>query len=165
MGTDAADIVNLLPLAVLRLTAAGDALHASRGLNSALRSILVTAAAQTPRTVSQMARERRVSRQYLQRAVDDLIAMGLLAALPNPGHRRAPLIALTRRGAAMTAAIRNAEAPLVAGLFAGIDGSALASTAAVLRLVCERLSAGAQGRAQPRAPARTGGRKKNGPPP
>ncbi len=134
-------IVNLLPLAVLRLTAAGDALHSGRDLTSALRSILVSVGAHGPKTVSEMAAVRLVSRQYLQRAVDELLERGLLTTRDNPRHRRSPLIALTTRGAKMVDAIAKAEAPHIVRLVAGITKADLATTARVLGIICERLSA------------------------
>jgi DNA-binding MarR family transcriptional regulator len=137
----AVGIVNLLPLAVLRLTAAGDALHSGRDLTSALRSILVSVGAHGPKTVSEMAAVRLVSRQYLQRAVDELLERGLLTTRDNPRHRRSPLIALTTRGAKMVDAIAKAEAPHIVRLVAGITKADLATTARVLGIICERLSA------------------------
>lgn len=137
----ALEIVNLLPLAVLRLTAAGDALHSGRDLTSALRSILVSVGAHGPKTVSEMAALRLVSRQYLQRAVDELLARGLLTTRDNPRHRRSPLIALTARGTRMVDAIARVEAPHIVRLAAGISEADLATTTRVLGIICERLSA------------------------
>lgn len=137
----ALEIVNLLPLAMLRLTAAGDVLHSGRDLTSALRSILVSVGAHGPKTVSEMAAVRLVSRQYLQRAVDELLARGLLTTRDNPRHQRSPLIALTARGTKMVDAIVKAEAPHILRLAAGISKTDLATTARVLGIICERLSA------------------------
>jgi DNA-binding MarR family transcriptional regulator len=135
-----AEIISLLPLTTLRLTAAADGLHESQGLSAAKRSVLVGAAATGPRSVSDMAAHRRVSRQYIQRLVDELVASGLLKAQPNPRHRRSPLIGLTPRGAQSVRAIRAAEAPHLKRLAAGLSAADLEATARVLSALSEKLA-------------------------
>lgn len=136
-----AKLLNLLPLVTLRLAAAGDALHAERGLTSALRSLLVSLAGHGPRTVSEMAADRRVSRQYLQRAVDDLVARGLAEPRDNPRHRRSPLIVLSKRGLRMVETIAKAEAPHAARLAAALDRTDLDAAIDALETLCALLQA------------------------
>lgn len=66
--------------------------------SSGHRSVLKSLGSKGPQTVPEMARFRSVSRQHVQKLVDGLKADGLVAAKPNPAHRRSGLIALTRRG-------------------------------------------------------------------
>lgn len=51
-----------------------------------------------PMTVSAAARRLGLSRQSVQRVVNDLLESGDLRAAPNPADRRAPLIRLTAAG-------------------------------------------------------------------
>jgi DNA-binding MarR family transcriptional regulator len=51
-----------------------------------------------PLTVSAAARRLGLSRQSVQRVVNDLLASGDLRAAPDPDDRRAPLITLTAAG-------------------------------------------------------------------
>ncbi|MDH3418820.1 MAG: MarR family winged helix-turn-helix transcriptional regulator [Gammaproteobacteria bacterium] len=49
-------------------------------------------------TVPELARSRSVSRQHIQVSVNELVDRGWLETVPNPAHRRSPLIALTQAG-------------------------------------------------------------------
>ena len=82
-----------------RLTLAGDTLMSEIGLTSARWQIMgVIAYLPSPRTASALARTMGQSRQAVQRIVNDLAAAGLVEMLPNPAHKRAPLIALSSAG-------------------------------------------------------------------
>ena len=90
----------------------------------------VVEAAAAP-TVPQIGRSLGRPRQVIQRAANALIEAGLIAALPNPHHKRAPLLSPTRRGKAVK---RKA------------DSSALKAANAFLRRIdaarCSRLAEG-----------------------
>lgn len=49
-------------------------------------------------TVPQIGRSLGHPRQVIQRAVNDLVDGGFIEKLPNPDHKRAPLLAVTARG-------------------------------------------------------------------
>lgn len=49
-------------------------------------------------TVPDVARDLGVTRQGVQRIADELVADGLAQYVPNPRHRRSPLVQLTARG-------------------------------------------------------------------
>jgi DNA-binding MarR family transcriptional regulator len=134
------EILSLLPQVVHRLTAAGDAIHAARGLTTGMRSTLMGLAGHGPRSVSHMADDRPVSRQYMQRVCDDLLALGLVEARDNPRHKRSPLITLTRAGTAMIRDIAKAEAPYAGMMMGGLDEADLAACARVLQALATRLS-------------------------
>jgi DNA-binding MarR family transcriptional regulator len=123
-----------------RLTAASDLIHADRALTTGMRSLMVGLAASGPRTVARMADDRPVSRQYIQRLVDELLELGLVEARANPDHKRSPLIALTRKGKAQTVAIARIEAPLLERLFEGLPDKDLAAAARVLKALSSTLS-------------------------
>ena len=79
------------------VTAAGEAL-ARHGGQSLARWVVLDAVASDPATVAQVARQRGMARQPVQRVADVLVAEGLAAFKPNPRHRRAQLLTLTPRG-------------------------------------------------------------------
>jgi DNA-binding MarR family transcriptional regulator len=68
--------------------------HTSMGV----RAVLERLATDGPATVSQMARRLELSRQFVQRTVDEATAQSLVGARPNPAHKRSPLIELTTAG-------------------------------------------------------------------
>lgn len=51
-----------------------------------------------PPTVPQIGRSLGHPRQVIQRAVNDLANDGYIKRLPNPDHKRAPLLAMTGKG-------------------------------------------------------------------
>ena len=53
---------------------------------------------QEPRTVPQIARRMGLARQSVQRVANALVEEELVALLPNPDHKRSPLLSLTERG-------------------------------------------------------------------
>ncbi|WP_409564761.1 MarR family winged helix-turn-helix transcriptional regulator [Methylobacterium sp. J-026] len=93
------------------LLASGDALVADLGLTSARWQVLgAIALAPAPLPVAHLARTMGLTRQAVQRSVDELRADGLVRLEPNPHHRRAALVRMTEPGeAAYRAASRRQE--------------------------------------------------------
>lgn len=82
-----------------RMTTAGDRLVAELGLTSARWQVLGSmVACQRPQSVAWLARDMGVSRQNLQRIVNDLEREGLVRFQDNPHHRRSRLVELTKPG-------------------------------------------------------------------
>lgn len=79
-------------------TAKGEAL-ARLGDQTLARWVILDAIADEPSTVAAVARRRGIARQAVQRVADLLERDGLVTFEPNPRHRRARLLRLTRRGA------------------------------------------------------------------
>lgn len=77
----------------------GDRLVGPLGLTSARWQILgAIVLAQRPQPVAWLARDLGANRQNVQRIVNDLVAEGLVVFEPNPHHRRAQLVVLTKKG-------------------------------------------------------------------
>lgn len=77
----------------------GDRLVAPLGLTSARWQILgAIVAADHPQPVAWLARDLGGNRQNIQRIVNDLAKDGLVEFQPNPHHRRAHLVVLTKKG-------------------------------------------------------------------
>ena len=90
------------------LLEAGNALVRDIGLTSARWQVLgAVAMTGTPLSVAQIARRMGLSRQAVQRVVNDLYTAGLVDFADNPDHKRAVLVVLTEAG---RAAYQQAEA-------------------------------------------------------
>jgi DNA-binding MarR family transcriptional regulator len=78
-----------------------------------VRAVLDLLRENGPMTVPQMGRAQALSRQFVQRMVNDAAAGQLVEITPNPAHQRSSLIRLTDRGrAAITAVIAREHALL-----------------------------------------------------
>jgi DNA-binding MarR family transcriptional regulator len=76
----------------------GEALASREGLTQARwQTMWVAATGQL--TVPQIARRLGVSRQNVQRVVNDLVTEGQATYSPNPDHKASPLVTLTSTGA------------------------------------------------------------------
>ncbi|QCX80494.1 MarR family protein [Streptomyces sp. YIM 121038] len=83
------------------------------GLSVGVRAVLDLLHRNGPMTVPQMGRAQSLSRQFVQRTVNDAAARGLVEVTANPAHRRSSLIRLTGEGeAAIAAAVTRERAVL-----------------------------------------------------
>lgn len=80
------------------LRAAMETLHHETGTSGAERDQLGLLIDRGAMTVSDMAREQRVSRQHIQVTCDGLAAKGLIIWRDNPAHKRAKLADITDGG-------------------------------------------------------------------
>src|ERR1700759_4916212 len=101
--TPAAEALTDLIIDVFRLNGllvtAGDRMVAQLGLTSTRWQVLgAIADADRAQPVAWLARDMGGNRQNVQRIVNDLQKMGLVALEMNPHHRRASLVVLTNRG-------------------------------------------------------------------
>lgn len=77
----------------------GDRLTAPFGLTSARWQILgAIVFADRPQPVAWLARDLGANRQNVQRIVNELAKDGIVSFEPNPHHRRAQLVTLTKEG-------------------------------------------------------------------
>jgi DNA-binding MarR family transcriptional regulator len=123
-----------------RIGACGDSLHAPIGLGSGKRALLISIEKAGPTSVSRLAAMRPVSRQFVQRLVDELLSGGWVETQPNPHHKRSPLIALTTKGRQAILAMQAVEEPYLATLGDGLDPADLAATARILGAICDRIT-------------------------
>jgi DNA-binding MarR family transcriptional regulator len=107
--------------------------------SSGRRSLIKSLGAQGAQTVPQMANARTVSRQHIQRIVDELRREGLVERIPNPAHRRSQLIALSQKGEALLAAMDEREAELMTFLARGLRLEQVRDATEVVRHVRARL--------------------------
>ena len=123
-----------------RLLLAGDRLVAGLDLSSARWQVLgAIALAEQPQPVAWLARNMGLNRQGVQRIVNEMRDDGLLEIQPNPHHRRAHLVVLTKRGKEAFEAAARLQVPWVNGLAEGVSLKDLATTQRVVAELCERL--------------------------
>ncbi|MFC9235737.1 MarR family winged helix-turn-helix transcriptional regulator [Streptomyces decoyicus] len=83
------------------------------GLSVGVRAVLDLLRAHGPMTVPQMGRAQALSRQFVQRMVNDAAARQLVETIPNPAHQRSSLIRLTDDGRAAITAVTVREHALL----------------------------------------------------
>ncbi|SEH25727.1 DNA-binding transcriptional regulator, MarR family [Methylobacterium sp. 275MFSha3.1] len=122
------------------LLAAGDTLVGDLGLTSARWQVLgAIALSPVPLPVAHIARNMGLTRQAVQRLVDEMRADGLVRLEPNPHHRRAMLVLATESGeAAYRAAIARQERWADA-LTSGLSPEAFEAAGSLLREMRERI--------------------------
>ena len=81
-----------------RVRSVGERLHGDRRITPAMRLIMRAIDEMGPMTVPQIAREKPVSRQVVQKQVKQLLDRGYVEQLPNPAHNTSQLIDLTEMG-------------------------------------------------------------------
>lgn len=123
------------------LLAAGDALVGDLDLTSARWQVLgAIALSPVPLPVAHIARNMGLTRQAVQRVVNDLCAEALLRLDPNPHHRRAGLVAMTERGAAAYRAASERQARWAAALAGDLSPERIEAAVDLLREVQRRLA-------------------------
>lgn len=116
-------VANVFDLAG-RLRARGELVAALADRTQAEWQVLSVAASEPPLTVAQAARRLGITRQAVQRTVNNLVAADELEFVDNPDHKRSPKLILTRRGRDSLATLSAAagdEHALLAGLLTKRD--------------------------------------------
>lgn len=134
------------------LLAAGDVLVGDLGLTSARWQVLgAIALAAAPQPVSHLARNMGLTRQAVQRVVDDMRDAGLVRLEPNPHHRRAMLVTMTERGAAAYRGASERQERWAEGLAADLPAEGIEAAGALLRTLQRRLDDASRNAAAPSA--------------
>lgn len=103
------------------------------GLGDSEMSVLnAVVEAGNPPTVPQIGRSFGQPRQLVQRAANSLIEAGLIAAAPNPDHKRAVLLVATEAGLSLKREIDARADAKAEGLSASLDAAAIRSATSEL---------------------------------
>jgi DNA-binding MarR family transcriptional regulator len=122
------------------LLAVGDTLVADLGLTSARWQVLgAISFSPVPLPVAHIARNMGLTRQAVQRVVDDMREDGLLRLEPNPHHRRASLVAMTPAGETAYRQASERQGIWAADLASGLSYEAIEAAGTLLRELQRRL--------------------------
>ncbi|MGA5702667.1 MarR family winged helix-turn-helix transcriptional regulator [Peterkaempfera bronchialis] len=108
-----------------------------QGLSIGVRAVLDLLREHGPMTVPQMGRAQALSRQFVQRMVNDAMAQHLVEALPNPAHQRSSLIRLTDDGRAAITAVTTRERTLLRQVGGDLTDADVAACVRVLSRMLE----------------------------
>ena len=123
-----------------RLLGAGDALVADVGLTSARWQVLgAVALSPVPLPVAHIARNMGLTRQAVQRIVNEMEREGFVRFEPNPHHQRAKLVLLAPRGKAAYDAAMKRQRPWASSLAKGLSTKQIETATATLRAIRQRL--------------------------
>jgi DNA-binding MarR family transcriptional regulator len=122
------------------LLASGDALVGDLGLTSARWQVLgAIALSPVPLPVAHLARNMGLTRQAVQRSVDEMRSDGLVRLDPNPHHRRAMLVTMTERGQSAYRAASERQGRWADVLAAGLSPKDIKAASLLLRELQRRL--------------------------
>ncbi|WP_133915683.1 MarR family winged helix-turn-helix transcriptional regulator [Streptomyces sp. NBC_00582] len=100
------DLVGPLYRRALRKVEQGEEVE---GASVGVRSVLDLLRRKGDLTVPQMGRVMALSRQFVQRMVNDAAAHGWVESVPNPAHQRSSLIRITEEGETLIATVLDRE--------------------------------------------------------
>jgi DNA-binding MarR family transcriptional regulator len=124
------------------LISTADKLVSKFGLTGARWQVLgALAMSDTAETVSRLARNMGLTRQSVQRVVNEMVEEGMLGFRENPHHRRAKLVEVTRKGEKAFAAALALQVPWVQELSKGISKKRLVEAHDVLLSIRKQLEA------------------------
>lgn len=143
MSADAPSLTNLI-LETFRLNgellAAGDELVADLGLTSARWQVLgAIGLSSTALPVAHIARNMGLSRQAVQRLVNEMTMQNLLRFTSNPHHQRAKLVLMTATGKAVFDAAMERQRPWADSLAAELTADEVSTAFRVLRSLRDKL--------------------------
>lgn len=104
--TDVFDLVGPIYRRALRKVEQGEPVE---GASAGVRAVLDLLRRHGPMTVPQMGRAQALSRQFVQRMVNEAAAHGWVEITPNPAHQRSSLIRITDGGRATITAVLARE--------------------------------------------------------
>jgi DNA-binding MarR family transcriptional regulator len=128
--------------------------YVGQGRHSTGRRSILRSLSRRPHTVPEMARERGVSRQHVQKLVDGLVADRLVMTRVNPKDRRSRLVSLTSKGRAYFRGLCDRETKLFTRIARGLDPEDFRRATALIRELRGRLKDKPGKTASGRRPAR-----------
>lgn len=103
------------------------------GVSVGVRAVLDLLRRGGPMTVPQMCAAQGLSRQFVQRMVNDALARGDVVRQPNPAHRRSVLLALSTQGIRTIDAVTAREHALLRQVRGGLTEGDVECCLRVLR--------------------------------
>ncbi|GAB2698195.1 MarR family winged helix-turn-helix transcriptional regulator [Kitasatospora kifunensis] len=103
------------------------------GLSVGVRAVLDLLRQHGPMTVPQLGRAQSLSRQFVQRMVNEAATRQLVEIIPNPAHQRSSLVRLTDDGSAAINAVLSREHALLREVGGGLTDAEINTCLRVLR--------------------------------
>lgn len=122
------------------LDGVSEQLHAGHGFSAGARSVLLLLERKGPMTISDIARDRAVSRQLIQRLTSALQDRGVIEAIPNAAHRKSAKLRLTPQGQSAVKGIMLRESGITAAIIDVVDAAELEQAHAVMTKLNELLA-------------------------
>ena len=123
-----------------KLLANGDRLSAQYDLTGARWQVLGALKMENcPLTVAQIARRMGLQRQSVQRLVDIMVKQKILTYIPNPEHKRAKLVDLTKHGSKVCEKLGETKQCWADEIVKGFTHEELEQTIRVLQKLGDRL--------------------------
>ncbi|MEN5075229.1 MarR family transcriptional regulator [Isoptericola cucumis] len=107
------------------------------GMSVGVRAVLEQLHREGDLTVPAIAAAQELSRQFVQRMVNDARAAELVELVDNPRHRRSSLVRLTADGRAAIAAVVDREHRLLRQVAGGLTAAEVDATLRVLRAMLD----------------------------
>ena len=121
------------------LLEAGNQITKPHGLTSARWQVMGAIDLENrPITVSQIARQMGLTRQAVQRIVNDLASIGMVEVKPNVDHKRAPLVSISKSGADAMVEVNKAQVRWVNQLADGLSERQISQALRLLERVQKR---------------------------
>jgi DNA-binding MarR family transcriptional regulator len=121
-----------------RLLAAGDRLTKPLHLSSARWQVL-GAIDQCPLSVAQIARNMGLTRQTVQRLANEMKAGQFIEYAPNPDHRRAKLVCLTKKGRRVMKILKQRQIHWADKIAAGVSTEEIEAALGLIKKLRMRL--------------------------
>lgn len=112
-------------------------LYGPGDLSLGKRGVLIHLFRGGPQTVPQVAQAKQVSRQYIQKVVNQLVQAGYVRFAENEAHKRSPLVQLSEQGWAYLIGRLEHEVRMVREMVIPFPPDKLEETAAMLRAIRE----------------------------
>ncbi len=133
-------IVEVFRLNGLLLTTA-DKLVSKFGLTGARWQVMgAIAQVGVPETTARLARNMGLTRQSVQRVVNEMVAEGMLTLQENPHHKRSKLVVMTAKGEKAFQQAIDLQGPWVKALSKGISKKRLKEAKEILTILGSRLN-------------------------
>ncbi|MFE7356159.1 MarR family winged helix-turn-helix transcriptional regulator [Streptomyces sp. NPDC057543] len=114
----------------------------AQGLSVGVRAVLILLREHGPMTVPEMGRAQALSRQFVQRMVNDATALGFVESTPNPAHKRSSLNRLTDRGRSAITAVIDRERAILSQAGGDLTGAEVDACLRVLSRLLELMGNG-----------------------
>jgi DNA-binding MarR family transcriptional regulator len=122
------------------LLTAGDGMIADLGLTSARWQVLgAMDLSPSPLPVAHIARNMGLSRQAVQRLVNEMAMQDLVRFIPNPHHQRAKLVLMTAKGRTVFDAAMDRQRPWANHLATGLSSEDVSTALRVLQSLRNKL--------------------------